>query len=87
MLFDTDKPHWCPRHHIPSVLVYQAHSSDIRSVMIDGRMVLDENALSFAGPDELPILLEEAQRASEAIVERAGMTPLLSRGWQSQSLL
>lgn len=87
VLFDTDKPHWCPRHHIPSVLVYQAHSSDIRSVMIDGRMVLDENALSFAGPDELPILLEEAQRASEAIVERAGMTPLLSRGWQSQSLL
>jgi cytosine/adenosine deaminase-related metal-dependent hydrolase len=87
VLFDTDKPHWYPRHHVPSVLVYQAHSSDIRSVMIDGRMVLDENALSFAGPDELPALLDEAQRASEAIVERAGMTPLLSRGWQSQSLL
>jgi cytosine/adenosine deaminase-related metal-dependent hydrolase len=87
VLFDTQKPHWYPRHHLASVLVYQAHGSDVRSVIIDGRLVLDDRALSFAPPDELPRILDDAQRASDAIVERSGMTQLLARGWQSRSLI
>jgi len=86
VLFDTDKPHWHPCHHVPSVLVYQANSSDVSSVFVDGQMLLDHGELTFL-PDELPVLLERAQRASEAIVERAGMGALLERGWQSQSLV
>jgi cytosine/adenosine deaminase-related metal-dependent hydrolase len=86
VLFDTDKPHWHPCHHVPSVLVYQAHSSDVSSVFVDGRMLLDRGELTFL-PDELPVLLERAQSASEAIVERAGMGALLERGWQPRSLV
>jgi atrazine chlorohydrolase/5-methylthioadenosine/S-adenosylhomocysteine deaminase/melamine deaminase len=85
VLFDTGKPHWHPRHHLPSVLVYQAHEGDVRTVMIDGRLVLDDGALSFAPPDELPSLLRDAQRASRAVIERAGMDGLLQRGWQRES--
>jgi cytosine/adenosine deaminase-related metal-dependent hydrolase len=87
VLWDTDKPHWHPRHQLPSVLVYQAHTTDVRSVMIDGRLVLDEGELDFAPGDELRALLERAQQASEAIVERAGMQGLLERGWQSRGLI
>lgn len=87
VVFDTDKPHWHPRHHLPSVLVYQAHSTDVRSVMIDGRLVLDEGELWFAPGDELHALLEQGQRASDAVIERAGMQGLLERGWQSRGLI
>jgi cytosine/adenosine deaminase-related metal-dependent hydrolase len=86
VLFDVaDKPHWHPRHHLAAVIVYQAQSSDIRTVLVDGRAVLDDGALSFLSPDEAPAFYERAQRASQAIVERAGMDALLARGWQSQS--
>ncbi|HET8672670.1 MAG TPA: amidohydrolase [Thermoleophilaceae bacterium] len=87
VLWDTDKPHWHPRHQLPSVLVYQAHTSDVKSVMIDGRLVLDDGELDFAPGDELRALSERAQHASEAIIERAGMQRLLERGWQSRGLI
>ena len=81
VLFDTDRPNWYPRHHLPSVLVYQASSDDVRTVVIDGRVVLRDREPAF----DTDGLYERAQRASEAVVERAGMTPLLRRGWQSES--
>lgn len=85
VLFDTDKPHWHPRHELASVIVFQAHSTDVRTVVIDGNVVLEDGVLSFLSPDERPALLKRAQQASEAIVQRAGMEALLARGWQSES--
>ena len=85
ILFDTDKPHWHPRHLLPSTIVYQAHSDDVRTVIIDGNVVMRDRVLSFMDPDEERALYAKAQKASEAIVERAGMQHLLKRGWQSQS--
>lgn len=85
VLFDTEAPHWQPRHLLPAVIVYQAQSSDVRSVLVDGELVLDERVPAFLGAEEAPALYERAQRASAEIVERAGMQPLLERGWQRQS--
>jgi cytosine/adenosine deaminase-related metal-dependent hydrolase len=86
VLFDAaDKPHWHPRHHLASVIVYQAQSSDVRTVIIDGEPVLDDGVLSWLPPDDAPVFFERAQRASEAVVQRAGMEALLGRGWQSES--
>ena len=85
ILFDTDKPHWHPRHLLPSTIVYQAHSDDVRTVIIDGNVVMRDRILAFMNPDEERALYAKAQKASEAIVERAGMQHLLKRGWQSQS--
>jgi 5-methylthioadenosine/S-adenosylhomocysteine deaminase len=88
VLFDTaDKPHWHPRHQLASVVVYQAQSSDVRTVIIDGKPVLDDGVLSWLPPDEAPVFYERAQRASAAVVQRAGMEALLGRGWQSESRL
>lgn len=85
VVLDTDRPHWYPRHNIASVLVYQAHSDDVRHVVIDGRIVMRDRAPSFLAPDEEAAFYAEAQAASDAVVERAGMTALRTRDWQSES--
>lgn len=85
ILFDTDKPHWHPRHLLPSTIVYQAHSDDVRTVIIDGEIIMRDRILSFMNADEERALYAKAQKASERIVEQAGMHPLLERGWQSRS--
>jgi 5-methylthioadenosine/S-adenosylhomocysteine deaminase len=87
VLLDREAPHWHPMHHVASTIVYQAQSADVRTVLIDGIPVLDERVLRFLSPDEQPVLLERAQRASEAIVRRAGMTALRERGWQRTSVV
>ena len=84
VLFDTSGPHWHPRHLLAATIVHQAQSSDVRTVLVDGRVVLDERHPTFLA-EEPAQLHERAQRASEAIVARAGMDDLLARGWQSRS--
>jgi cytosine/adenosine deaminase-related metal-dependent hydrolase len=85
VLLDTEAPHWHPRHHVASTIVYQAHSSDVRTVLVDGAVVVDDGIPAFLTPDEARKLYADAQRASEAIVRRAGMEALWDRGWQSSS--
>jgi cytosine/adenosine deaminase-related metal-dependent hydrolase len=85
VLFDCGAPHWHPRHHVASTIVYQAQGADVRLVLVDGRPTLDEGEPAFLAGTEPGALHERAQRASEAIVRRAGMEGLLERGWQSAS--
>jgi 5-methylthioadenosine/S-adenosylhomocysteine deaminase len=40
ILLDFDKPHLTPRHNIVSHLVYAAHSSDVDTVIVNGRVLL-----------------------------------------------
>ncbi|MGD9764636.1 MAG: amidohydrolase family protein [Candidatus Binatia bacterium] len=84
VLFDTDRPHWYPRHHLASTIVYQAHPDDVRTVVIDGAVVMRDRVLAWMDADEERELCRKAQRASEAIIERAGLQVLRNRGWQSQ---
>ena len=42
VLFDRDAPEWRPLLNPLNNLVYAASGSSVRSVMIDGRLVLDE---------------------------------------------
>jgi cytosine/adenosine deaminase-related metal-dependent hydrolase len=85
ILFDADRPHWYPRHHLPSVIVYQAHPDDVRTVIIDGNVVMRDRVLSWIDPDGERELCRKAQQASEAMIERAGLQFLRDRGWQSLS--
>lgn len=84
VLFDTSGPHWFPTHHVPSVLAYQAHSNDVCMVVVDGRVVLDDRAPVFLAGREAA-LLEQAQRASEQLIDRAGLQRR-DPAWQSRSL-
>ncbi|MBN1947756.1 MAG: amidohydrolase [Bradymonadales bacterium] len=61
ILFDFDKPHLRPRHNLVSNIIYSAKSPDITHVIADGRLLLDDGALTTL--DEERILYEAEQRA------------------------
>jgi cytosine/adenosine deaminase-related metal-dependent hydrolase len=85
ILLDTDQPHWYPRHHLPAVLVFQAHDEDVRTVLIDGKVVMEDRVLHFLGPDEESAFLQRVQQAAERVVDEAGLGSARDRGWQSFS--
>lgn len=39
---NMDQPHFYPRFSIPSHLVYVAHAGDVRTVMVDGKFLMEE---------------------------------------------
>ncbi|EHQ91422.1 amidohydrolase [Desulfosporosinus youngiae] len=42
---DMDQPHFYPRFSIPAHLVYAAHAGDVRTVMVDGKLLMEERKL------------------------------------------
>lgn len=40
-----DQPHFYPRFSIPAHLVYVAHAGDVRTVMVDGKILMQEHQL------------------------------------------
>jgi len=61
ILFDTNQPHWLPRHDLEASIVYTAHPSDITHVMCGGRWLLRNGQLITL--DEDRILHEAEKRA------------------------
>ncbi|MGA9351942.1 MAG: amidohydrolase family protein [Anaerolineae bacterium] len=45
IILDLDVPHMVPVYNVTSHLVYAAHSSDVRTVIIDGRVVMRDRVL------------------------------------------
>ena len=73
ILLDMSGPHMFPNHHLPSVLAYQAHGTEVRWVWVDGEPLMEAGRLSKVSEDEERAIREEAQAASAAIVDRAGL--------------
>ncbi|ODA39067.1 amidohydrolase [Desulfosporosinus sp. BG] len=42
---DMDQPHFYPRFSVPAHLVYVAHAGDVRTVMVDGKFLMEERKL------------------------------------------
>lgn len=64
---DFDQPHFYPRFSIPSHLAYCAKGSDVRTVMVDGRILMqDGNLLTL---DEKRICTEVERRAKRIAAE------------------
>ncbi len=71
-----------PNHHIPSVLVFQAYGSEVEMVIADGKILMEERVLTFLDDADELLLYKDAQRASESIAKRGGLTGL-EREWRS----
>ncbi|WP_440059101.1 amidohydrolase family protein [Thermogladius sp. 4427co] len=70
VVLDFNKPHLKPLNNPVSHIVYSATGSDVKHVIIDGRLVVfDRRILTF---DEYK-LLEEADKAAYNLYERAGL--------------
>jgi atrazine chlorohydrolase/5-methylthioadenosine/S-adenosylhomocysteine deaminase/melamine deaminase len=81
IILDMEAPHLKPCHHIPSTLVYQARGTEVESVMVNGKWLLqDRQPLFLKGLQEEKRILADAQRISETILQRAGMQHMQNRG-------
>src|SRR5581483_442905 len=65
-------PYAAPVHHPVSALVYSAIGDEVETVVVDGRVVVEQERV-----------LAEAQAAADALVERAGTARLRQRPWRS----
>ena len=71
VFYDRDAPEWRPLLNPLNNLVYAATGSSVRSVMIDGRMVLDEGRITTV--DE-PAVYRRVEVLAREQVRRAGLT-------------
>ena len=76
-LLDRSGPHWVPCHDPAAAVVYQAHVDDVRTVIVDGQVLLRDRT-STRTPDADSLYRMAAARAGE-IVEAADLGHLLHR--------
>lgn len=67
ILMDSTGPHMHPHHDMISHIVYSARSSDVRTVIIDGKVVMEDGVLTVV--DEKEVLARAEERA-QALVRR-----------------
>lgn len=70
VLFDLTHIEWVPCHDPVQALVYSATPRSITTVLVDGRVVLDDGRITTL--EEQP-LLEEVRERAAAIVARSGL--------------
>lgn len=68
-LLELDRLHMTPRPDAVSTIVYAAEASDVRTVLIDGEIVLSDGELTTMDEREVK---DEARNQFEKLTERAG---------------
>ena len=58
---DLDQPHYYPRFSVPAHLVYAGHAGDVRTVLVDGQLIMEERTILTV--DEKEVCREAEQRA------------------------
>lgn len=53
IIIDIDKINYCPNNNIISALAYSANSSDVDTVMVDGRILLEKGELKTIDEEEV----------------------------------
>jgi cytosine/adenosine deaminase-related metal-dependent hydrolase len=73
IILDLQAPHLRPMHHLPSVLVYQARGTEVETVIVNGKILMEHRKLTWMSEDEEIKLLDEAENSSVAIRDRANL--------------
>jgi cytosine/adenosine deaminase-related metal-dependent hydrolase len=76
----ASSPFAAPVHHPVSALVYSAAGTEVETVVVDGRVVLDHGHLTTLDEDEVRAA---AQAAADRLTRRAGTDALRQRAWRS----
>lgn len=61
-----DQPHFYPRFSIPAHLVYVAHAGDVRTVMVDGKILMQERQLMTI---DIKRVCREVERRAKGIAQ------------------
>ena len=70
VLFDTRRSEWAALHNPVNSLVYNADGRSVHTVLVNGRVVVQDHRPLFV--DE-PELVAEVQKRGDALVERAAV--------------
>lgn len=70
VLHDTDRPEWRPLLNVVNQLVWSADGRGVHTVLVDGRIVVEDYRCTTIDQDRL---WREAQAAGEAITARSGL--------------
>jgi 5-methylthioadenosine/S-adenosylhomocysteine deaminase len=68
-MIDAAQPHLAPRHDPVALLVYSAQAGDVCTVLVDGRILLEDHAMRTI--DE-GALLAQATQQTQRLLHRAG---------------
>jgi 5-methylthioadenosine/S-adenosylhomocysteine deaminase len=71
VVFESESPHWAPPGDPALALVWSSDGRHVRTVVVDGRVVVDEGRC--VNVDE-QLLRQEAAQAARALLERSGLT-------------
>ena len=70
-LYETNRPEWATLFNPVNSLVYNADGRSVHTVIVDGRVVVEDHRALFV--DE-QALIEEVQAVGESMLERAGLS-------------
>ncbi len=59
ILLDLDKPHFYPRHNMVSAISYSAHGSDVDTVIIDGRVIMEKREIKTLDVELIKYMTEK----------------------------
>ena len=69
-IVNLQRPHIAPVHSPQSALVYNANGNDVDTVIVNGKILLQNGKLLEIDEEKL---LEDCQKAAEAVLDRAGI--------------
>ena len=79
-LVNWQQPHMVPLYRPVSVLVYCANAGDVDTVIVDGRVLMEERKVLTIDEKEV---LKKAQEKAEKLVQKAGNQEVAYRDWLS----
>lgn len=59
ILIDLDKPHLYPRHNIVSALAYSVSGSDVDTVMVDGKILMENREIKTLDIEKIKFMAEK----------------------------
>lgn len=65
-LLDRAGPHWVPCHRLAAAIVFQAHVDDVRTVIVDGQVLLRDR-IAVRTPDAEDLYRRAGRRAAELV--------------------
>ena len=67
VLYDLNRPEWCPRHNLVSLLVYYASSASADTMICNGKVIMEKGKVLTMDEERI---LHEAQEAAMDLVNR-----------------
>jgi cytosine/adenosine deaminase-related metal-dependent hydrolase len=72
VIFDTSRPEWRPLYHPVANLVFAADGHSVETVIIDGRVVLENGRMLTIDEESVT---REIEKAGQSLLERTGYQP------------